>query len=142
MRLKKKPVEPQRKKIGHQFDIEEGPISKVFNNIQEKIFGEPIEEPRIVIEYSYDNTEYFVYYQVWEDDSSFNERMHHYELKLAEYNDWYNTNKEEIDAEIEARKNKEQYKLDQKKKQLKAEMESLQRKMDRLNNANNVANTK
>lgn len=142
MKLKKKPIKPVRKKIGHQFDIEEGPISKVFAEIQNKIFGEPIEEPRIVIEYDYDHTDFFVYYQVWEDDSSYNERLHRYELRLAEYNEWYNANKEEIEAELKAREDKKLYASLQKKRKLVAQMEDLQRKLDKLNNENNVANTK
>lgn len=142
MKLKKMPVKPVRKKFDHGFDIPEGPLSEVIKEINRRVPDYALDEPRIEMEYDWDNTECNVTYQTLEDDSSFNERMHQYELKLAEYNEWYNANKEEIEAELKARKDKEQYKLDQKKKRLKAEMEALQRKMDKLNNANNLANTK
>jgi predicted RNase H-like nuclease (RuvC/YqgF family) len=105
MKLKQKPRKPIRKTNYREYIdtlyYDGTTVADLLRKAKESV-GYPVEPEDILIERDY---EYISYYFVGDEPlESFDARMKKYEKRLAEYKAWYQINKTEADAELEARK--------------------------------------
>lgn len=145
MRLKVKPTKPKRKV--HETTrarINDGDnLQAIIDNLrvelEDKGFTkEEIESLNIAekgyidVEYDYDYTDFYYEVAHKECEASFNTRMNEYKTKLKAYNDWHKENKDEIEREIQRRKDEEAVRLRKKREQLEKERARIDKQLEKL----------
>lgn len=145
MRLKVKPTKPKRKVYETtRARINDGSnlqtiIDDLRVELEDKGFTkEEIESLNIAekgyidVEYDYDYTDFYYEVAHKECEASFNTRMNEYKTKLKAYNDWHKENKDEIEREIQRRKDEEAVRLRKKREQLEKERARIDKQLEKL----------
>lgn len=134
MKIRSKPVKPIRKELMKNIYIDdEMGLLDIINYFEE--LGINVNDVSIVVDRCWDNTEVSAAGTYTESDEEYNERLLRYEKKLAEYNKWYDDNKEQIAAEVKKRKEaiikKKEAILLKAKQVAEKELAKLQKKLDK-----------
>lgn len=141
MKLRNKPSKPRRKKnIEYSLQCSCYTLAEILNEMRSllernKYSNDEITEylnfSNITIEQEYDYDSHVPVAILYADEANiaFIERNKEYLKKLASYDEWYDNNRDEIEAEKEKRLNNA--KLSEKEK-LEKEMKRLKKKMEKL----------
>jgi hypothetical protein len=124
MRLKAKPVEPKRKMIAHEKDIDD------FSNCDQLLqwmqsIDLPLEDISIETIGWYESASLVFSYKLLEDEHEYEKRLLRYQISLESYNNWYEENTEEIKRTLQERKEK-------KTKKHQREIEQLEKRLREL----------
>ena len=134
-RMKNPPIQPRKKRI-------ENEINLIGLSLQEILDDIPYNNPTFRSEfeiYEEDDcrvTTCSLIYSYDETDEEFAARQKEYELKLQEYNLWYDNNKEQIDKILAERKKEKQKKeakrLEREKKRKEKELQQKKKLYEKL----------
>ena len=123
MKLRAKPQKPERKIIEEKTEIH------YYSNLESLVqwatqYTLDLTKAQIESE-SWDEPNYYLSVKYKETDAQYDKRLLAYKKRLEQYDDWYNKNKEKIDAEL----NKSEGILDEKARR---EITLLEKKLDKL----------
>lgn len=135
MRLKAKPKKPTNPIVRHEKEVNDWPLDAIIAELPEGIKPEDafIEARLEYYAYDGDRAESILVYQApRHTEEEFNKLLDNYKKKLKLYNEWYEGNKEEIEAAIAERENKKLLQKKNKIKKLQKERERLEKEIAAL----------
>lgn len=143
MRIRNKPKKPVRQTIEDRFWVEFGTfveINEISNNLMDQVrryladgncyykragVTEESYDQFFLEDQGYDSSDFNVIGIRKETDAEFKRRENAYKRALKSYNEWYEKNKDKIEAEIQSRERKAKEKKQAEVKRLEAKLKKL-----------------
>lgn len=139
-RLKSKPKKPVRRKFDNRISVDDGiSLQGILREIQ-NVYDITLNPEDVVIEKDYDGyDDYHYVYATWkleEPEEDFQRRLENYKRRLAEWEKWYEENREQIEAVLEARRvaaeERARKRIADEQKRLRKELAKLEKDEKRL----------
>lgn len=141
--IRKKPQKPTRKTnikktICYLWDVHMVPVSKLEAFVKKSINKYYQEYPETIkrdyknlfvdVTHGWESCDIAIIGQYDESDEDFNRRMTNYKTRLKEYNIWYKSNKDKIEAELKRRADKKKKTKDNQIAKLEKQLKELKSK--------------